>query len=120
MTTRETCKHNIDFLRELACPRCVQEAKDRRDLPESTGPSPTFAGLAAAMLQGREAEFKEEIDPVVGSVNLTKQDISEAVKAWVAKRYGDRSGRWEAFFKEGQVTMSFSWMVEKRPLGDFR
>lgn len=120
MTTQETCKHHIGFLRELACPDCVQEAKDRRGSTTSAGPSPTFAALAAAMLQGREAEFKEQDELVVGSVNLTKTDLCHAVREWVAKRYGNQPGRWEAFFKDGQTTMKVDWTIEKPPLGDFR
>jgi hypothetical protein len=54
--------------------------------------------------------------PLVGSVNLTAQDLSEAVAEWVIKKYGAgvECGRWEAH-TDGRLIFKFTWITTTEP-----
>lgn len=139
MSTRETCEHHVDFLNLRDCPDCAAETVHARrealitrakaalntsngsvvalspqdirsllSLAETSSPFPAgdpYRTPARPIIPAANAEVKR-------SVNLLKDDLVQAVRAWVREKYGTASGRWTANCKlddERPTDFTVSW-----------
>jgi len=157
MTTRETCRHHVDFLNTSGCPDCAQEenvharraeliarlkavldpmdvnaravglvAADLRallSLAETSSPFPaTDPYRTSARPIGQEEPASVAVpaakeEPAKRSINLSKDDLVAAVRAWAREQYGTALGRWEAHWKYDEMSPAYtvSWTNRAEP-----